>query len=78
MGNRARSARYTERFFALLRMTALDGRFVKCTNVVHSGLEQIAIGCVLRRGDPCDRPSVIRDFQGEDELRPYQQKDTSE
>jgi hypothetical protein len=26
------------RFFATLRMTALDGRFVKCTNVMGSGL----------------------------------------
>jgi len=28
----------SERFFAALRMTALDGRLVKCTNVMHSGL----------------------------------------
>jgi hypothetical protein len=29
----------TVRFFALLRMTALDGDLVKCTNVLWSDLE---------------------------------------
>jgi len=54
-------------------------RLLRCIrNDTVASLGQIVIVWVLRRGDLCDRPSVIRDFQGEDELRPYQQKDISE
>ena len=43
--------------------------------MAQADLQQIAIGDVLRRGDLCDHPSVIRDFQGEDKFRPYQEED---
>jgi hypothetical protein len=34
----------SSRFFALLRMTKLNGHIVKCTNVMHSGLVARSLG----------------------------------